>query len=230
MSDCVKWKVTESSFSGRYAKKDPVTNETKVYGIDKLIEKYVSFDPWPTTPGQISYIMDNCDDPFVIGALYVVALENFEYKGLSDFSCPTYAMLDVLQTGNGLQKAFALSNFDKQHIAEFGQKKLYQPGGKIISDSDITKIAPRTFLKGATYKNDYTPDCADPEDKTQWQIIVDQYPYCCDIESERTGEHPKFYTVCPESYSLSQETEGSDYVEEVHNFKCKDGVHVIVPR
>ncbi len=224
MSATVKWTVSEDFFTGKYAQKDPITNETRVYDIDKLTEKYVSFDPWPETPEQIAYVMDNCDDPYVIGALFVVALDHFEYKGLSDYSAAVYPMLDTLLTGAGLQPSFALSNFDKQHIAEFGQKRLYQPGGKALSEADIAKVAPKTFLKGATYQNGYMPESADPEDKTTWKIVVDEYPYCCDLESIQKGEHPKFFTVCPESFSLSQETESSELVEMKHNFKCRIGM------
>lgn len=193
----VKWKVTAETFEGAYSYHNEETGKDEI--IPKtLTRKYVSFSPWPTTNEQVEYVIKNCDDPFVVGALYIVALDNFEYKGLSNYTGEVYKMLDTLMSGAGTVTGsnYQLSNFAKQKICEFGMKQIATPSGNI----NVSTFASRAYLKGATPYNNYTPK-GGMEDKTKWQIVMDEYVYCGDLANG-------YITVCPQRYTEEQETDG----------------------
>lgn len=198
VSNVVKWTVKEETFMGAYSYKDETTNEDLVIPKE-LTRKYVSFNPWPTTNEQVQYVIKNCDDPFVIGALYVVALDNYEYKGLSDYSSVAYNMLNSLMNGAGAVtgSAYELSLPQKQKLRDYGMKQILTTDGTAIN---VTTFASRTYLKGATPYNNYTP-AGGIKDKTKWQIVMDEYVYCGDLTNG-------YITVCPQRYSESQETAG----------------------
>lgn len=198
VSNVVKWTVKEETFTGAYSYKDETTNEDLVIPKE-LTRKYVSFNPWPTTNEQVQYVIKNCDDPFVIGALYVVALDNYEYKGLSDYSSVAYNMLNSLMNGAGAVtgSAYELSLPQKQKLRDYGMKQILTTDGTAIN---VTTFASRTYLKGATPYNNYTP-AGGIKDKTKWQIVMDEYVYCGDLTNG-------YITVCPQRYSESQETAG----------------------
>lgn len=198
VSNVVKWIVKEETFMGAYSYKDETTNEDLVIPKE-LTRKYVSFNPWPTTNEQVQYVIKNCDDPFVIGALYVVALDNYEYKGLSDYSSVAYNMLNSLMNGAGAVtgSAYELSLPQKQKLRDYGMKQILTTDGTAIN---VTTFASRTYLKGATPYNNYTP-AGGIKDKTKWQIVMDEYVYCGDLTNG-------YITVCPQRYSESQETTG----------------------
>ena len=105
VSDKVEWKVTEEKFMGAYSVTNEVTGKPETLQKE-LTRKYVSFNPWPTTNEQVEYVVKNCDDPYVVGALYIVALDNFEYKGLGKYDCEVYKMLDTLMRMRKMQKRF----------------------------------------------------------------------------------------------------------------------------
>jgi hypothetical protein len=189
-SDKVEWTVESEPFNGRYSYKDEETGKTYIYPI-KLKREYVSFNPWPTTVKQVEYVVKNCKDPFVIGALYVVALDNYKYTNIADSNCGKLAfdMMDTIALGagaltdNAAMPTYMFSNAEKQNINagaynQFGYKK----DGVTISNHRVRDFAPRTYLKGATPENGYAPNgnAADINDKTKWKITVDQYVYCFD--------------------------------------------------
>lgn len=198
VSNVVKWTVKEETFTGAYSYKDETTNEDLVIPKE-LTRKYVSFNPWPTTNEQVQYVIKNCDDPFVIYALYVVALDNYEYKGLSDYSSVAYNMLNSLMNGAGAVtgSAYELSLPQKQKLRDYGMKQILTTDGTAIN---VTTFASRTYLKGATPYNNYTP-AGGIKDKTKWQIVMDEYVYCGDLTNG-------YITVCPQRYSESHETAG----------------------
>ena len=212
----VKWTVEEEPYEGTFSQVDPVTNETQNFPI-QLLRKYVSFDPWPTTNEQVQYVIKNCDDPYVIAALYIVALDNYEYGARGDYSGVTYQMIESLMNGAGAITGsnYVLSSFDKQHINEFGTKKCEVKSGDPVLASSF---AARTFLKGATPYNGYTPE-GGLEDKTKWKIIIDQYPYCFDQENEVK----KFITLCPRRYTENQEYENGPLIPVEHSQVARIG-------
>ena len=191
VSDVVKWSVEEESFDGSYAYQDPDTGKNYVLPI-KLKREYVSFNPWPTTVNQVKYVINNCQDPFVIGALYVVAQSNYVYTNITDSNCGKLAfdMLDQIQLGAGVlteptptMPTYCLSNSEKQNINASGYNQLaYKKDGKTLSTQKVRDFATRTFCKGATPENNYAPNGnpADINDKTKWKIKVDQYVYSFD--------------------------------------------------
>lgn len=204
VSDKVEWTVTEEKFMGAYSVKNEVTGETE--NIPKeLTRKYVSFNPWPTTNEQVEYVIKNCDDPYVVGALYIVALDNFEYKGLGKYDCEVYNMLDTLMSGAGTVTGanYQLGNYAKQTICGFGNKQVVKADGTAVN---VSTFASRAYLKGATPYNNYTPE-GGLEDKTKWQIVMDEYVYCGDLANG-------YITVCPQRYTESEETEGNRTVME----------------
>lgn len=215
-SDVVEWTVSKEPYEGSFSQVDPVTNETQNFPI-QLLRKYVSFNPWPTTNEQVQYVIKNCDDPYVIAALYVVALDNYEYVARGDYSGVTYQMIESLMNGAGAVTGpnYVLSNFDKQHINEFGTKKCEVTSGDNVLASSF---ASRTFLKGATPYNGYTPE-GGLEDKTKWKIIIDQYPYCFDQENEVK----KFITLCPRRYTEEQEYENGPLIPVEHSQVARIG-------
>jgi len=202
----VKWTVTEEKFQGAYSKKNEETGETENFPAE-LTRKYVSFNPWPTTQAQVQYVIKNCDDPYVIGALYVVALDNYEYKGLSDYSSVTYAMLNDLMNGAGALsgEAYQLSIPQKQKLRDYGMKKILTTDGTAVT---VSSFASRAYLKGATPYNNYTPE-GGLQDKTKWKIVMDEYVYCGDINNG-------YITVCPQRYTESQETAGGEKIPVEH--------------
>ena len=183
---------------GAYSYKDEETGEDQIIP-KKLTRKYVSFSPWPTTEAQVEYVIKNCDDPFVVGAFYVVALDNYEYKGLSNYTSVAYAMLDDLMNGAGTVSgsSYQLSIPQKQKLCDFGMKQVLTTGGTAIN---VSTFASRAYLKGATPYNNYTPE-GGLTDKTKWKIVMDEYVYCGDLENG-------YITVCPQRYS--EETDGSE--------------------
>ena len=216
VSNEVTWTVEEEPYEGSFSQVDPITNETQNFPI-QLLRKYVSFNPWPTTNEQVQYVIKNCDDPYVIAALYVVALDNYEYVARGDYSGVTYQMIESLMNGAGAVTGsnYVLNSFDKQHINEFGTKKCeVKSGDNVLASS----FASRTFLKGATPYNGYTPD-GGLEDKTKWQIIIDQYPYCFDQENEVK----KYITLCPRRYTEEQEYENGPLIPVEHSQVARIG-------
>ncbi len=190
-SNVVKWTVESEPFEGKYPYKDEETGKTYIYPI-LLKREYVSFNPWPTTVGQVEYVIKNCKDPFVIGALYVVALDNYKYTKLTDNNCGKlcFSMLDTLALGAGAltetnpgTPQYCLTNVEKGNINSGAyNSKAYKKDGVTLSSHIVRDFAPRTFLKGATPENGYAPNgnIADINDKTKWKIKVDQYVYCFD--------------------------------------------------
>ena len=204
VSDKVEWTVTEEKFMGAYSSKNDETGETE--NIPKeLTRKYVSFNPWPTTNEQVEYVIKNCDDPYVIGALYIVALDNFEYNGLGKYDAEVYKMLNTLMSGAGTVTGtnYQLSNYAKQTICGFGNKQVVKADGTAVN---VSTFASRAYLKGATPYNNYTPE-GGLEDKTKWQIVMDEYVYCGDLANG-------YITVCPQRYTEAEETEGNRTVVE----------------
>lgn len=202
----VKWTVSEETFIGKYAQTNEATGKEEIFSKE-LTRKYVSFSPWPTTNEQVEYVIKNCDDPYVIGALYVVALDNFEYKGLSNYTGEVYKMLDTLMSGAGTVTGsnYQLSNFAKQKICEFGMKQVTLGDGTVVK---VSTFASRAYLKGATPYNNYTPE-GGMEDKTKWKIVMDEYVYCGDLENG-------YITVCPQRYSEEKLTEDSEQTVVEH--------------
>ena len=195
----VKWTVSEEQFTGKYSQINEATGKEEI--LSKLLtRKYVSFSPWPTTNEQVEYVIKNCDDPYVIGALYVVALDNFEYKGLGNYTGEVYKMLNTLMSGAGTVTGsnYQLSNFAKQKICEFGSKQVTMGDGTVVK---VSTFASRAYLKGATPYNNYTPE-GGMKDKTKWKIVMDEYVYCGDLGKG-------YITVCPQRYSEEQLTEES---------------------
>ena len=215
-SNEVKWTVEEEPYEGTFSQVDPVTNETQNFPI-QLLRKYVSFNPWPTTNEQVQYVIKNCDDPYVIAALYIVALDNYEYGSRGDYSGVTYQMIESLMNGAGAVTGsnYVLNSFDKQHINEFGTKKCEVKSGDNVLASTF---ASRTFLKGATPYNGYTPE-GGLDDKTKWKIIIDQYPYCFDQENEVK----KYITLCPRRYTEEQEYENGPLIPVEHSQVARIG-------
>lgn len=199
VSNVVNWTTTSETFTGYYSRKNEVTGNTDIIP-KQLTRKYVSFSPWPTTNEQVEYVIKNCDDPFVIGALYIVALDNFEYKGLGNYNGEVYKMLNTLMSGAGTVSGsnYQLSNYAKQQICGFGQKQIVADDGTAINASTF---ASRAYLKGATPYNNYTPD-GGMSDKTKWKIVMDEYVYCGDLDNG-------YITVCPQRYTEEKETESS---------------------
>lgn len=205
-SDQVKWTVSEEKFMGAYSQVNEETGEPEIF-TKELTRKYVSFSPWPTTNEQVEYVMKNCDDPYVVGALYIVALDNYEYKGLGNYTGEVYKMLDTLMCGAGAVTGsnYQLSNFAKQKICEFGMKQVTMGDGTAVK---VSSFASRAYLKGATPYNNYTPE-GGMEDKTKWKIVMDEYVYCGDIENG-------YITVCPQRYSEEKLTEDSEQTVVEH--------------
>ena len=202
----VKWTVSEEQFIGKYAQINETTGEEEILSKE-LTRKYVSFSPWPTTNEQVEYVIKNCDDPYVIGALYVVALDNFEYNGLGNYNGEVYKMLNTLMSGAGTVTGsnYQLSNFAKQKICEFGMKQVTTGDGTTLK---VSEFASRAYLKGATPYNNYTPE-GGMEDKTKWKIVMDEYVYCGDLENG-------YITVCPQRYSEEKLTEDSEQTVVEH--------------
>ncbi len=218
----VKWTVSEETYAGSFAYEEG--EDTKTENI-KLKRKYVSFNPWPTTNAMVQYVIKNCDDPYVIGALYVVALDNMEKpSGISDYTNKVFDMLNSLQTGAGVisGSSYLLSNYAKQHINEYYSKQCVNTNGNAVYVKDF---ASRTFLKGATPYNGYTPESGDLKDKTTWKIIVDQYPYCCEQAEDYSYvyNNPKWFTVCPRRYTEYQDTEGGELEVVEHSQALRIG-------
>lgn len=195
VSEVVEWTVTSEKFMGAYSYHNEETGEDEVI-TKELTRKYVSFAPWPTTNQQIEYVIKNCDDPYVIGALYIVALDNFKYEGLGNYSGEVYKMLNTLMSGAGTVTGtnYQLNNFAKQTICGFGSKQVVAADGSVIN---VSTFASRAYLKGATPYNDYTPE-GGKTDKTKWKIVMDEYVYCGDLENG-------YITVCPQRYSEEAE-------------------------
>lgn len=206
VSNEVKWTVTEEKFMGAYARHNDETGEDEIIPME-LTRKYVSFSPWPTTNEQVEYVIKNCDDPYVIGALYVVALDNYEYKGLGIYTGEVYKMLNTLMSGAGTVTGsnYQLSNFAKQKICEFGSKQVTLGDGTAVK---VSTFASRAYLKGATPYNNYTPE-GGMKDKTKWKIVMDEYVYCGDLENG-------YITVCPQRYSEEKLTEDSEQTVVEH--------------
>lgn len=194
----VKWSVTEEKFTGYYSYQNEETGLTENLPKE-LTRKYVSFNPWPTTNAQIEYVIKNCDDPFVVGSLYVVALDNFVYNGLGNYTGEVYKMLDTLMSGAGTVtgSSYQLSNYAKQQICGFGNKQVLCKDGTALN---VSTFASRAYLKGATPYNNYTPE-GGMADKTKWQIVMDEYVYCGDLAKG-------YITVCPQRYT--EETDGGE--------------------
>ena len=87
-------------------------------------------------------------------------------------------------------------------------------GDNVLASS----FASRTFLKGATPYNGYTPE-GGLEDKTKWKIIIDQYPYCFDQENEVK----KYITLCPRRYTEEQEYENGPLIPVEHSQVARIG-------
>lgn len=193
----VNWTVSEEKFMGEYAQINPATGKEEILSKE-LTRKYVSFSPWPTTNEQVEYVMKNCNDPYVIGALYIVALDNFEYKGLGVYTGEVYKMLNTLMSGAGTVTGsnYQLSNMAKQKICEFGMKQVTMDDGTAVK---VSSFASRAYLKGATPYNNYTPE-GGMKDKTKWKIVMDEYVYCGDLENG-------YITVCPQRYTEEKSTE-----------------------
>ncbi|MCR5283700.1 MAG: Ig-like domain-containing protein [Lachnospiraceae bacterium] len=196
-TDVVTWTVEPETFPGNFAVKDP-DGKTRIYPI-LLKREYVSFNPWPTSLKQVKYVINNCKDPFVIGALYVVAQSNYVYTSTSDFNCGRLAfdMLDQIQLGGGALKEtnplapiYCVSNAVKGDVNASGfNGKAYKKDGKTLSTQITREYASRAFCKGATPENGYAPNdnASDINDKTKWKIKVDQYVYCFD-QVDGTGD------------------------------------------
>lgn len=206
VSNVVTWTTTSEKFTGYYSSKNETAGNTDIIPKE-LTRKYVSFSPWPTTNEQVEYVIKNCDDPFVIGALYIVALDNFEYNGLGNYNGEVYKMLNTLMSGAGTVSGsnYQLSNYAKQQICGFGQKQIVADDGSAINASTF---ASRAYLKGATPYNNYTPD-GGMSDKTKWKIVMDEYVYCGDLENG-------YITVCPQRYTEEKETESSTATHVEH--------------
>ena len=236
----ITWKTSEEWYEGAFAYHDDEANEDKVENVD-LKREYVSFSPWPSSVEDFEDVITNCKDPYVLGALYVVALDNMEKPDSnSDYTNKVFDRLDTLQTGGGAISgdAYKLNNFAKQHINEYYNKTI------LLEDNSTVKVgdfAPRTFLKGATPENQYMPESEDLEDKTTWKIIVDQYVYCCQQEEAQDGtfpyvyDNPKWFSVCPRRYTLDQEYDGGPKVPKEHSqaviigFRWNNGKQVYLP-
>ncbi|MBR1910128.1 MAG: Ig-like domain-containing protein [Lachnospiraceae bacterium] len=218
ISEVVKWTIVkEETFDGQYEAGtdeggNPIINDVK------LVRRYVSFDPWPTTVEQVEYIIDHCDNPFVIAALPIVALDNYEYKGLTNIDDRVcFGMIDAIQTGAGAltDDKYKLSVRDKQRLAEFGSKKT--SNGKVVMD-----FASRAHLYGATPYNDYTPTDLEGksvlDDKSKWLIPVDQYPYGFDgtDESSTNISDMEYITLTTLKYTEFKENETDDAVAVEH--------------
>ncbi len=201
--------VTSETFSGKYAVKNDSTGKTDVLEANDLTRKYISFAPWPTTVAQVEYIIKNYSDPYVIAALFVVAADNYEKgKDMNDRSPVTFAMIEAINTGAGILdgSAYKLDNFAVGRInVNYGMGRVVVDGGSTV---DVRDFAPRAYMKGATPENNYTP--AGGSDKTKWQIVVDEYVYNGDIDNG-------YITVCPQRYSMEQDTETAKPVYIEHN-------------
>ncbi len=201
--------VTSEKFSGKYAVKNDSTGKTDVLEANDLTRKYISFAPWPTTVAQVEYVIKNYSDPYVIAALFIVAADNYEKaKDMNDRSPVTFAMIEAINTGAGIidGSAYKLDNFAVGRInVNYGMGRATVDGGSTV---DVKDFAPRAYMKGATPENNYTPDGG--SDKTKWQIVVDEYVYNGDIDNG-------YITVCPQRYSMEQDTETSKPVYIEHN-------------
>ena len=201
--------VTSEKFSGKYAVKNDSTGKTDVLEANDLTRKYISFAPWPTTVAQVEYVIKNYSDPYVIAALFIVAADNYEKaKDMNDRSPVTFAMIEAINTGAGIidGSAYKLDNFAVGRInVNYGMGRVVVDGGSTV---DVKDFAPRAYMKGATPENNYTPDGG--SDKTKWQIVVDEYVYNGDIDNG-------YITVCPQRYSMEQDTETSKPVYIEHN-------------
>ena len=127
----------------------------------------------------------------------MVALDNYEYRGISDYSSVAYAMLDDLMNGAGTVTGnnYKLSVPQKQKLRDYGMKQVIATDGTVIN---VTDFASRAYLKGATPYNNYTPE-GGMADKTKWKIVMDEYVYCGDLANG-------YITVCPQRYT--EETDG----------------------
>ncbi len=205
VSEKVTWTIEKEIFEGKYCYKED-DGKTRLYPI-KLKREYVSFNPWPTTVAQVEYVIKNCKDPFVIGALYVVALDNYKYTKVTDSNCGKlcFDMLNTIALGAGALTEtnpnipqYTLTNTEKQNINAGAYNQLaYKKDGSTLSTHIVRDFAPRTFLKGATPENGYAPNgnAADINDKTKWKIKVDQYVYCFDqVASDSADVDPDLYT------------------------------------
>lgn len=236
VSDTVVWNVSTEMYEGSFAYVDEEGKE-QTENI-QLKREYVSFDPWPTTNAQVQYVIKNCKDPYVLGALYVVALDNIEKPdSLSDYTNLVFDMLDSLQTGAGAisGSSYLLNNYAKQHINEYYSKQILLESGDKVNVRDF---ASRTFLKGATPYNNYMPESGDLEDKTTWEIIVDQYVYSCQQDEDTFDfvyDNPKWFTVCPRRYTENKDTETGPSVPVEHSqvlrlgFRWNNGKQVYLP-
>ncbi len=238
VSEVVKWNTVEAPFEGAYSLEgEKGTTQNIPLG---LMRKYVTFDPWPTTVDQVVYVIENCDDPYVIAALEVVALDNYKYEGFGKYTCEAFAMWDALMSGAGLKSGygFCLPTVNKQGIQSSGFSM------KQGSVEPAYTFASRAYLYGATPENQYTPmvygtntPCLN--DKTKWAIAIDQFMYCGDFYA--TGDMTssyyrgltrdaagsvtggKYITLCPHRYSLVQETDGGLKTVKEH---FGGGIHI----
>lgn len=197
-NNTVKWTTSQETFTGAYANQDSTTGQTDI--IPKtLTRKYVSFSPWPTTDAHVQYVIKNCDDPYVVAALYIVALDNYKFTSRGNYDHEYYKMLDSLMSGAGTLtgSSYKLGVPAKQQIEEFHNKKVVDSTGAAIACSDF---ASRAYLKGATPYNNYTPE-GGTANKSSWKIVMDEYAYCGDLANG-------YITVCPQRYTEEQETAG----------------------
>ena len=213
-SDKVVVTVTSETFSGKYETNESGKSEIKE--ANDLTRKYISFNPWPTTDDQVEYIIKNYSDPYVVAALFIVALDNFEKgKDMNDSSGEMFEMIEEIYTGAGLldDDTYKIDNFAIQRInVNYGMGEVVIDGGSKVP---ISSFAPRAYMKGATPENNYTPDGG--SDKTKWQIVVDEYVYNSDIDNG-------YITVCPQRYTLEQETELMAPVYVEHNAVLRIGM------
>lgn len=193
-SDTVRWATAEETFTGAYASQDGSGGRTGL--IPKtLTRKRVSFDPWPTTDAQVRSIIESCDDPYVVAALYVVALDNYAFTSRGVYTHEYFKMLDSLMNGAGtlVGSAYVLGTPAKQAIEEFHNKQVFDSTGAAVACSTF---ASRAYLAGATPENGYTPTgglaC-----KSAWQVVMDEYACCGDLAKG-------YLTVCPQRYTLEQ--------------------------
>ncbi|MCR5521486.1 MAG: hypothetical protein K6F44_06210 [Lachnospiraceae bacterium] len=214
ISDKVTVTVICETFSGQY--ETNASGKSEIKEANDLTRKYISFDPWPTTVGQIEYVIKNYSDPYVTAALFVVALDNFEKgKDMNDRSGRMFDMIESIYTGAGIldKSVYRVDNFALQRInVNYGMGEVLVDGGSKVP---IYSFAPRAYMKGAAPENYYTPDGG--SDKTKWQIVVDEYVYNGDIDNG-------YITVCPQRYTLEKETEISTPVYVEHNAVLRIGM------
>ena len=229
-TDEVEWTVSANSFDGNFAYHDEETGKDYIYPI-KLKSEYVSFNPWPTTVKQVQYVIRNCDDPFVIGALYVVAQSNYVYTNLTDDNCGklSFDMMDQIQTGAGLLQeptpsapTYLMTNQERQDANANGLNSLaYKKDGVTPTTYLIRDFASRTFCVGATPENGYAPNgnTADINDKTKWKIRVDQYVYCFDQVAGDSDDVDPIVMSEAKTIPVTVTENGIESTETIENFR-----------